>query len=115
MVGLPISPDFDSSQCCSLAAGPLSSAEAQRYADLFKFLADPVRLQIISHLAVKGCRPISVGELTDLLDVSQPTISHHLKKMSDAGFLERQRQGRTVIHQIRPELFDQLRTVLQIG
>ena len=101
--------------CCSLGSGLLSEDDATRYADLFKILADPGRLQLLSRIAEEGCEPMSVGELTQRSGLSQPTVSHHLKKLTEAGLLEKSRQGRTVIHQLRPELFEELRTVLQIG
>ena len=102
-------------QCCSLGTGPLTEEESVRYAGLFKVLAEPVRLRMLSQLATAGCGPVSVGELTEMMGLSQPTISHHLKMMTEAGLLERRRDGRSVIHQVRPEVFTQLRTVLQIG
>ena len=101
--------------CCSLASGLLSENDATRYADLFKVLADPGRLQLLSRIAEEGCEPMSVGELTQRSGLSQPTVSHHLKMLTEAGLLEKSRQGRTVIHQLRPELFEELRTVLQMG
>lgn len=110
-----ILPLTDLSECCSLGTGPLSTEESERYATLFKVLAEPVRLRILSNLAAGGCGPVSVNELTDIMGLSQPTISHHLKKMTEAGLLERVPEGRTVFHRIRPELFGELRTVLQIG
>lgn len=115
MTTAQILPLTDLSACCSLGRGPLDDDEAGRYAGLFKVLAEPVRLQILSQLAAGGCGPVSVNELTAMLGLSQPTISHHLKKLTEAGLLERNREGRTVIHQVRPELFAELRTVLQIG
>ena len=75
---------------------------------------EPARLQILSQLAAGGCGPVSVNELTDLIGLSQPTVSHHLKKLTEAGLLERIREGRTVTHRVRPELFAELRTVLQM-
>ena len=102
-------------QCCSLGTGPLTQDESVRYAGLFKVLAEPVRLRMLSQLAAAGCGPVSVGELTAMMGLSQPTISHHLKMMTEAGLLERHRDGRSVIHQVRPDVFAQLRTVLQIG
>lgn len=110
-----ILPLTDLANCCSLGRGPLSDAESDRYAALFKVLAEPVRLRILSQLAAGGCGPVSVNELTDLMGLSQPTISHHLKRMTEAGLLERLPEGRTVLHRVRPELFAELRTVLQIG
>lgn len=102
-------------ECCSLSKGPLGVGESEYYADLFKVLADPVRLRILSQLAAGGCGPTSVSELTALLGLTQPTVSHHLKRMTQAGLLERVPQGRTVLHTVRPEAFEDLRTVLQIG
>ena len=102
------------SECCSLGSGPLSPDESTRYASLFKVLAEPARLQILSQLATKGCGPATVNDITESLGLSQPTVSHHLRKLTEAGLLERSQQGRTVIHSIRPELFAELRTVLQM-
>ncbi|WP_291477245.1 metalloregulator ArsR/SmtB family transcription factor [Corynebacterium sp.] len=112
---LPDTDVLDVRQCCSLGTGPLTQDESVRYAGLFKVLAEPVRLRMLSQLAAAGCGPVSVGELTEMMGLSQPTVSHHLKMMTEAGLLERHREGRSVIHQVCPEVFTQLRTVLQIG
>lgn len=108
-------PLINSAECCSLAAEPLSVDDAERYAEIFKVLGEPVRLRILSHLAAEGCTPTTVNELTEIMGLSQPTISHHLKKMTDAGLLVRIPKGRTVFHQVQPETFTNLRTILQIG
>lgn len=100
--------------CCSLGSGPLSADESVRYATLFKVLSEPARLQILSRLAADGCGPVSVSDITESIGLSQPTVSHHLRKLTEAGLLERVQQGRTVIHSIRPELFAELRTVLHM-
>lgn len=109
-----IVPLADISTCCSLSKGPLSDPEAARYATLFKVLSDPARLQILSHLAAKGCEPISVNRLADITGLSQPTVSHHLKRLTQAGLLRKIRTGRTVMHQVQPQLFAELRTILQM-
>lgn len=109
-----ILPLTDLEACCSLSAGPLTEQEAKRYAELFKVLADPARLRILSRLSAEGCGPVSVGELTERSGLSQPTVSHHLKRLTEAGLLDKVRVGRTVTHQVRPELFAELRTVLQM-
>ncbi|MCS5480323.1 metalloregulator ArsR/SmtB family transcription factor [Corynebacterium sp. YIM 101645] len=114
MTAAQILPLTDLADCCSLGTGPLSDDEAARYAALFKILAEPARLRILSQLAAGGCGPVSVNELTELVGLSQPTVSHHLKKLTDAGLLERIREGRNVTHRVRPELFAELRTVLQM-
>lgn len=107
-------PPAEAASCCSLGAGLLTHAEADRYAQLFKVLADPARLRLLSQLAEDGCGPISVSELAAQSGLSQPTVSHHLKKLTDAGLLTKTRQGRTVTHQVLPGTFAELRTVLQM-
>lgn len=102
-------------RCCSLGTGPLDEQDSARYAELFKVLAEPTRLRILSHLAAAGCGPVSVNDLSALVGLSQPTVSHHLKLMTHASLLERHREGRTVVHTVQPEIFAELRTVLQIG
>src|SRR5699024_12194669 len=90
MVGTTISqilPLAALSACCSLGAGALTSGEAERYATSFKVLADPARLRLLSQLAAEGCGPVSVGELTEKSGLSQPTVSHHLKRLTEAGLL----------------------------
>ncbi|WP_290184822.1 ArsR/SmtB family transcription factor [Corynebacterium glaucum] len=100
--------------CCSLGAGLLTVEEAERYADIFKVLADPARLQLLSRLAAEECEPMSVTELAQGSGLSQPTVSHHLKRLTEAGLLERVRTGRTVTHQVCSAPFADLRTVLQM-
>lgn len=100
--------------CCSLGAGLLSEDEAAHYAALFKVLADPARLRLLSQLAEDGCGPISVSELANQSGLSQPTVSHHLKKLTEAGLLHKTRHGKTVTHTVCPEPFAELRTVLQM-
>ncbi|MGV0426601.1 metalloregulator ArsR/SmtB family transcription factor [Corynebacterium pyruviciproducens] len=84
------------------------------YVIAFSGLADPARLRLLSQLSAEGCSPVSVGELTETSGLSQPTVSHHLKRLTEAGLLDKVRVGRTVTHQVRPELFAELRTVLQM-
>lgn len=74
-------------ECCALGSGLLSDAEANRYATTFKVLGEPARLTILSHLAAAGCPPTDVTALTEMLGMSQSTVSYHLKKLCDAGLL----------------------------
>lgn len=100
--------------CCSLGAGPLTTAEAERFAAIFRVVADPVRLRILSQIAAEGCRPLSVSELSEYVGVSQPTVSHHLKKMAEAGLVVRSQVGRTVTHCVCADIFGELQQVLQV-
>ncbi|WP_349293170.1 ArsR/SmtB family transcription factor [Corynebacterium breve] len=103
-----------STECCSLGTGPLSENEATRYAAIFKVLAEPSRLQLLSELTDNSCAPKTVNELTDITGLSQSTVSHHLKRLTDEGLVEKVRDGRTVTHRVIPDVFAELRTVLQM-
>lgn len=70
-------------------------------ASALKVLADPVRLQIVSLLA--GTDEACVCELTPTLGVSQPTVSHHLRVLSEAGLVGREQRGRWAYYRLRPE------------
>jgi ArsR family transcriptional regulator len=79
--------------CCSpLSAEPLSASEAEATAELFKALSDPARVRLVNLLATSG-EPVCVCELTEPLGLAQPTVSHHLKKLTAAGLLEREQRG----------------------
>ncbi len=84
--------------CCdSVTSSPLDEAAATSTADLFKVLADPVRLRLLSLIAAQPTREVCACDLVDVLGRSQPTISHHLKLLHDSGLLARERRG-TWIH-----------------
>lgn len=102
-------------ECCSLQTEHLSTSDALRYAEIFKVLGDAGRLRILSLIAREGCAPITTTELVNELNLSQPTISHHLKKLTEVGLLTRQQSGRKAYYTIVPNLFAQLRTVLELG
>jgi ArsR family transcriptional regulator, arsenate/arsenite/antimonite-responsive transcriptional repressor len=78
--------------CAPLGALALSDAEAEATARLFKALADPRRVKIINMLATSP-DPVCVCEFTGPLGLSQPTVSHHLKKLVTAGLLHREQRG----------------------
>ncbi|MGP5659522.1 ArsR/SmtB family transcription factor [Corynebacterium falsenii] len=102
-------------ECCSLIAGPLSESEATSAASLFKTLGDPTRLRIISYIASEGCEPMNVSALAEALELTQPTVSHHVRKLCEAGLVQRRQVGRSVQHIIVPDAFQTLQTVLAIG
>lgn len=80
--------------CCSpLSREPLSEAAAEQIAPLLKALADPVRLRLMSLVASHEGGEACVCDLNDAFALSQPTISHHLKVLHDAGLLEREKRG----------------------
>ncbi len=89
--------------CCRpLSAPSLSAEEAETTAQLFKALGDPARVKIVNLLATSD-EPVCVCELTGPLALSQPTVSHHLKKLTDAGLLTREQRGVWAYYSIDPE------------
>jgi ArsR family transcriptional regulator, arsenate/arsenite/antimonite-responsive transcriptional repressor len=90
--------------CCPpLAAEPLSQAQAEQVAPLLKALADPVRLRLMSLIASHPGGEACVCDLTGAFDLSQPTISHHLKVLHEAGLLDRDKRGVWVYYRARTE------------
>lgn len=88
--------------CCGpLGAPALSAEEAAATANLFKALADPARVRIVNVLATSGA-PVCVCHLIEPLGLSQPTVSHHLKRLTDAGLLEREQRGKWAYFSINP-------------
>jgi ArsR family transcriptional regulator, arsenate/arsenite/antimonite-responsive transcriptional repressor len=101
--------------CCTPIAAPrMSDDEAEVTATVFKALADPARVRIVNLLATTG-HAACVCDLTPSLGLSQPTVSHHLKKLTDAGLLHRERRGIWAFYSIEPGVFDRLRTVFETG
>ena len=95
---------LDATVCCSpLSAQPLSQTQAERVAPLLKALADPVRLRLMSLVASHPGGEACVCDLNDAFNLSQPTISHHLKVLHDAGLLDREKRGVWVYYRARTE------------
>jgi ArsR family transcriptional regulator, arsenate/arsenite/antimonite-responsive transcriptional repressor len=78
--------------CAPLAASPLTEADADVLAGRLKALADPARLRLLSFVLANG--EACVCDLTAPIGLSQPTVSHHLKVLVDAGILRREKRGR---------------------
>src|SRR2546428_5877683 len=93
--------------CAPLAAPLLSEEEADATATLFKALGDPARVRIVNLLATAG-EPVCVCELIAPLGLAQATVSHHLKKLTDAGLLEREQRGKWAYYTIDSEAMARL-------
>ena len=101
-------------QCCQpLAAAALSNGEAAAIARLFKALSDPARVKIVNLLATSGS-PVCVCELIPALGLSQPTVSHHLKKLTAVGLLEREQRGVWAYYSIEPAAAERLRILADL-
>jgi ArsR family transcriptional regulator len=102
--------------CCSpLTRQPLTRADAQRIAPLLKALADPARLRLLSLVASHEGGEACVCELNDAFDLSQPTISHHLKVLHEAGLLEREKRGIWVYYRVSTEAMAALGELVSTG
>ncbi len=99
--------------CCPpLTAQPLSQAQADQIAPLLKALADPVRLRLISLVAAHPGGEACVCDLNDAFELSQPTISHHLKVLHEAGLLDREKRGVWAYYRLRTEALAALGTLI---
>jgi ArsR family transcriptional regulator, arsenate/arsenite/antimonite-responsive transcriptional repressor len=99
--------------CCSpLTSEPLSADQAARIAPLVKAIADPVRLRLLSLVASHQGGEACVCDLNDAFDLSQPTISHHLKVLHESGLLDRSKRGVWVYYRVRTDALADLATLL---
>jgi ArsR family transcriptional regulator len=99
--------------CAPLAAPVLSDEEAEATAELFKALADPARVRVVNLLATSQ-EPVCVCELIGPLGLSQPTVSHHLKKLVEAGLLEREQRGKWAYFSLKRDAVDNLAAVADL-
>ncbi len=103
----------DAELCCpSLLAAPLAELDAAELAHGFAALADPARLQILSILAAAPAGEVCVCDLVDPLGKSQPTVSHHLKVLSEAGLVEGERRTKWVWYRLVPQRLNALRAAI---
>ncbi|HEX2240584.1 MAG TPA: metalloregulator ArsR/SmtB family transcription factor [Actinomycetota bacterium] len=91
---------------------PLDELRAERMADAFRVVADSARLRILSVIASKDPEESWVGELTQALGLSQPTVSHHLRVLHEAGLIERQPRGNRTYYTLACDQLDLLRNSL---
>ncbi|MCG7204448.1 ArsR/SmtB family transcription factor [Streptomyces arenae] len=103
----------DTACCPGLSAAPLDEDQAADLAKVFKALGDPVRLRLLSMIASRGeGGEVCVCELTPAFDLSQPTISHHLKLLRQAGLIDCERRGTWVYYWVLPGVLDKLAAFL---
>jgi ArsR family transcriptional regulator len=98
--------------CVPIARAGMSHEDAEVTAKLFKALADPHRVRVVNLLAVSG-EPVCVCDLTEMLGVSQPTVSFHMKKLVDAGLLEREQRGVWAYYSLREDAVRRLGHVVR--
>jgi ArsR family transcriptional regulator, arsenate/arsenite/antimonite-responsive transcriptional repressor len=97
-----------------LAREPLNAEQAAGVAQVFKALGDPVRLRILSIVASHAGGEVCVCDITGAFEVSQPTISHHLKVLKEVGLLVSERRASWVYYRLVPETLSELSTLLNV-
>lgn len=111
--GLPLA-DVAVPCCPPLTAGGLSAADAERAAGMFKALSDPVRVRLFSRVASSPGGEACVCDIQDV-GVSQPTVSHHLRKLREAGLLTSERRGTWVYYRVDPGVLAAMAAILGRG
>jgi ArsR family transcriptional regulator, arsenate/arsenite/antimonite-responsive transcriptional repressor len=101
---------IDAECCPRVMDAPLDEVSAERLAASLRVVADPARLRLLS--LIGGAGEVCVCDLTETLGLSQPTVSHHLKVLTEAGLLEREQRGRWAFFRLQPEPIELLRDAL---
>ena len=99
--------------CAPLAAAAMSDDEASATAELFRALGDPARVRIVNLVATSD-EPVCACELYEPLGLAQPTVSHHLKKLVDAGLLEREQRGKWAYFALKRDAVEKLAAVADL-
>ena len=106
-------PVLDLADCCApLRREPIDAEGAVTLAEAFKALADPVRLQLLNLIATADTGEACACDLVDPVGKSQPTVSHHLKVLREAGLIEGEKRGTWVWYSVVPSRLDELQRVL---
>jgi ArsR family transcriptional regulator len=101
--------------CCSpLGAGALDEAQADDLAGIFKVLADPARLRLLSMVASAETGEVCACDLVEPLGRSQPTVSHHMSVLVDAGLVTREKRGKWAWYRLDVERLEQVKSALSL-
>jgi ArsR family transcriptional regulator len=96
----------------ALVSEPVDEASAAGLAQVFKALGDPVRLRLVSLIGARQGGEVCVCDLTSAFDLTQPTISHHLKVLREAGLIDSERRGTWVYYRLVPAALERMAAVL---
>lgn len=116
MACVPTASTTPTAACCApLVREPLGAQDAVAFARTLKAIADPARLRLLSLVASHEGGEACVCDLTEPLGLSQPTVSHHLKVLVDAGLLTREKRGVWAYFTLVPDALDAVADVLRTG
>jgi len=112
---LPITPTGIAVACCSpLTGGVLDDESAQQLAGVFKALGDPTRVRLVSLIAAAEGAEACICDLTDPVGLTQPTVSHHMRLLAEAGLVTREQRGKWAYYRLVGDAFEALRNALSI-
>ena len=104
---LPLLSSAEGEICCSAVTGAVISLEdAERTARTFKALGDPTRVRLLSLIAASADGEACICDLTEPVGLSQPTVSHHMKQLVDAGLVTREQRGRWAYYRVITDALD---------
>ena len=104
---LPLLAPTDGAVCCGTVTGRvISVADAERTARVFKALGDPTRVRLLSLIAASDDGEACICDLTEPVGLSQPTVSHHMKQLVDAGLATREQRGRWAYYRVVTDALD---------
>jgi ArsR family transcriptional regulator len=98
----------------ALVSEPIAEAAAAGLAQVFRALGDPVRLRLVSLIGARQGGEVCVCDLTSAFDLSQPTISHHLKVLREAGLIDSERRGTWVYYRLVPAALERMAGLLSV-
>jgi len=109
-----VSAALEAVACCApLSAPVMTDEETNATAELFKVLGDPARVRIVNMLATAGV-PVCACDFYDSLGLGQPTVSYHLKKLTEAGLLEREQRGKWAFFSLKRDAVEKLAAVADL-
>lgn len=104
----------DAAACCSpVTDGVVTPEDAERIAHTFKALGDPTRVRLLSLIAASEGGEACICDLTDPVGLSQPTVSHHMKLLVEAGLAEREQRGRWAYYRVVTDALEQASRALR--
>jgi len=104
----------DAAACCTpVTGGVLTAKEAERIAHTFKALGDPTRVRLLSLIAASEGGEACICDLTEPVGLSQPTVSHHMKQLVDAGLAVREQRGRWAYYRVVDDALDRAAQALR--
>ena len=112
MTSLTLTARVDDACCGTVAGGTLDAGQAEQIARVFKALGDPTRVKLLSLIAASDQGEACICDLTEPVGLSQPTVSHHLKILVDAGFLTRSKRGTWSYYRLVPGSLDAVASLL---